>query len=137
MKLGKPIALVATGLLIFGTSLFSRDRDNPNWASSGAVAANLSELASAPARTARLDAGAISTPATPPTQPAALEPAPAPAAAAEPSEAKPATVGHGHRKSAAARPHAKRRATATAAREPAPAPARREDPIQFRLAERG
>ena len=43
MKLSKVMALGAAGVLLFGTSLFSRDRDNPSWAwtSNGAAAANL------------------------------------------------------------------------------------------------
>ena len=51
MKLSKVMALGAAGVLLFGTSLFSRDRDNPSWAwtSNGAAAANLSEVAQAPA----------------------------------------------------------------------------------------
>jgi len=51
MKLSKVIALGAAGVLLFGTSLFSRDRDNPSWAwtSNGAAAANLSDVAQAPA----------------------------------------------------------------------------------------
>ncbi len=51
MKLSKVMALGAAAVLLFGTSLFSRDRDNPSWAwtSNGAAAANLSEVAQAPA----------------------------------------------------------------------------------------
>ena len=51
MKLSKVMALGAAGVLLFGTSLFSRDRDNPSWAwtSNGAAAANLSAVAQAPA----------------------------------------------------------------------------------------
>lgn len=50
MSFAKATALVAAGAVLFGTSLFSRDRENPSWAwtSGGAAAANLSELATAP-----------------------------------------------------------------------------------------
>lgn len=49
MSFSKATALLAAGVLLFGTSLFSRDRDNPSWAFApgGAAAANLSEVAKA------------------------------------------------------------------------------------------
>jgi hypothetical protein len=49
MSFSKATALVAAAVLLFGTSLFSRDRDSPSWAwtPGGAAAANLSELATA------------------------------------------------------------------------------------------
>src|SRR4051794_31884705 len=54
MKLGKTLAVVTTGLLVYGTSYLSRNRDNPSWAlaSSGAAAANLTDVATARPATA-------------------------------------------------------------------------------------
>jgi hypothetical protein len=50
MSFAKATALLAAGAVLFGTSLFSRDRENPSWAwtSGDAAGTNLSELATAP-----------------------------------------------------------------------------------------
>jgi hypothetical protein len=147
MKLSKVMTLGAAGVLLFGTSLFSRDRDNPSWAwtSNGAAAANLSEVARAPAPQrvvwndpppAVQDVGA----------PAALPPAPQ--ASAPVPEASKAAVVPARRASAVIRSRDVGRACAGKACRPSPSRSRTMaaeaelapvlvEPIQFRLADRG
>jgi len=148
MKLSKVTALVAAGVLLFGTSLFSRNRDNPSWAwaSSGAAAASLSDMAapnsalqaipSKELSPAVQDARAQSAPAsashTPVQAPAASKPAvvPAPhgAALSRSTSADRACAGKPCRRS----PQRSRTMSADAAPKPAFVPV---EPIQFRLAD--
>jgi hypothetical protein len=140
MKLSKVMALGAAAVLLFGTSLFSRDRDNPSWAwtSNGAAAANLSEVARAPApqRVVWND---------PP--PAVLAPPPAPQASAPVPEASKAATVPARRGSAVARSRDVGRACAGKPCRPSPSRSRTMaaeaeqapvmvEPIQFRLADR-
>jgi hypothetical protein len=146
MKLSRVIALGAAGVLLFGTSLFSRDRDNPSWAwtSNGAAAANLSEVAQAPApqRVVWNDPP----PAVRDVR-ALAAPAPAPQASAPvPEESKAAAV-PARRGSAVTRSKDVGRACAGKPCRPSPSRSRTMaaeaepaaglvEPIQFRLADR-
>jgi len=147
MKLSKVMALGAAGVLLFGTSLFSRDRDNPSWAwtSNGAAAANLSEVARAPApqRVVWNDPP----PAVQDVRPPAALP-PAPQASAPVPEASKAAAVPARRGSAVARSRDVGRACAGKPCRPSPSRSRTMaaeaelapvlvEPIQFRLADRG
>lgn len=145
MKLSKVMALGAAGVLLFGTSLFSRDRDNPSWAwtSNGAAAANLSDVAQAPA-----PRRAVWNEPPPAVQdvsaPAALPPAPqasAPVPEASKAAAVPARRGSAVTRSKdvpracagkPCRPSPYKSRTMAAEAEPA---AVLVEPIQFRLAD--
>jgi hypothetical protein len=143
MKLSKVMALGAAGVLLFGTSLFSRDRDNPSWAwtSNGAAAANLSAVAQAPA----LQRVVWNDP--PPAVQDVPAPSPVPQASASVPEASKAAAVPARRGSAVVRskdvgracagkpcrPSPSRSRTMAAEAEPAPVLV---EPIQFRLADR-
>jgi hypothetical protein len=143
MKLSKVMALGAAGVLLFGTSLFSRDRDNPSWAwtSNGAAAANLSEVAPAPQRVVWNDPPAAVQDVRGPAAAAPQASPPVPEAAAK-AAAVPARRGsvvtrskHVGRACAGkpCRPSPSRSRTLAAEAEPA---AGLVEPIQFRLADR-
>ena len=146
MKLSKVMALGAAGVLLFGTSLFSRDRDNPSWAwtSNGAAAANLSAVAQAPAlqRVVWNDPPPavqdVRAPAAPPPAPQVSAPVPeASKAAAVPTRRGSAVVRSKDVGRACAgkpcRPSPSRSRTMAAEAELAPVLV---EPIQFRLADR-
>ncbi|HYY83361.1 MAG TPA: hypothetical protein VE686_02525 [Beijerinckiaceae bacterium] len=145
MKLSKVMALGAAGVLLFGTSLFSRHRDNPSWAwaSSGAAAANLSEAAQAPAPQGLVwndpppAVQDVRAPAAPPPAPQASAPVPeAPKAAAVPARRGSAVARSKDVPRACAgkpcRPSPNRSRTMAAEAEPAPVLV---EPIQFQLAD--
>jgi hypothetical protein len=146
MKLSKVMALGAAAVLLFGTSLFSRDRENPSWAwtSNGAAAANLSEVAQAPAlqRAVWNDPPPavqdVRAPAAPPLAPQASAPVPeASKTAAVPARRSSAVTRSKDVGRACAgkpcRPSPQRSRTMAAEAEPAPVLV---EPIQFRLADR-
>ena len=146
MKLSTVMALGAAAVLLFGTSLFSRDRENPSWAwtSNGAAAANLSEVAQAPApqRVGWNDPPPavqdVRAPAAPPLAPQASAPVPeASKAAAVPARRGSAVTRSKDVGRACAgkpcRPSPQRSRTMAAEAEPAPVLV---EPIQFRLADR-
>ena len=146
MKFSKVMALGAAGVLLFGTSLFSRDRENPSWAwtSNGAAAANLSEVAraQAPQRVVWNDPPPtvqdVRAPAAPPPAPQASAPVPEASKAATVPARRGSAVARSRDVGRACagkpcRPSPSRSRTMAAEAEPAPVLV---EPIQFRLADR-
>lgn len=150
MKLSTLLAVAVAGAFLFGTSLFSRDRETPTWAYSGAVAANLSEVAaSKPAQATRVipvEVAAAPEPSRPKAEPPrTATPAPQPALAApvprqtqirQPRVTHASTCGTKTCGPARVRSVQPPRAATPQATWTAESPAAAE-PIQFRLAERG
>lgn len=136
MRLAKPIAFVTLGLLVLATSLFSRDRDKPAWASNGLAAATAPDPARSHIEPTRAPGSPVRTLATRGDEDAPGAATPGASTDVPTASTTPAPVRseRSARSACGARPCPQRR---TRPSEPvghaAPAP----DPIQFRLADRG